>query len=464
MSFKTAAVNYGNKARTVNGMVAESTTGSAVLDLFSRIASSRGQDLSNLFIAALKENEELAIRVLLWARDIRGGAGERSQFRALLDKLVLINPSLAARVLKRVPELGRWDDVLSVNNSEIRALAFEMIRDALNSENSLAAKWMPRKGKTAAELARFLELSPKQYRKLLVRLTNVVETNMSKNAWHNIDFSKLPSVASMRYQKAFMRHTPATYNEYISALTKSDKPETVKINAGAVYPYQVLKSVYTGIESVAEEQWKALPDYLNGNSIFPIVDTSGSMTSQVRGTTVTMKDVAVSLGLYTAERNSEEFKDLLMIFAGTPKLVHLKGGLKSRIRQMEEIISNNTNLVAAFDMILKIARTGNVSSEAMPKTLLILSDMQFDRCAKYDNSAIEMIRRKYSQAGYSMPRVVFWNLNSYDNYPVKVREDGTALVSGFSPSILKAVMSNDLEGFTPYSVMLRTILSDRYAF
>ena len=82
----------------------------------------------------------------------------------------------------------------------------------------------------------------------------------------------------------------------------------------------------------------------------------------------------------------------------------------------------------------------------------------------YDDSAMKMIERKYEKAGYNVPKIVFWNLNAKDNVPVKFNKNGTALVSGFSPSICKAVLAADLEDFTPRSIMLKAVMNDRYKF
>jgi hypothetical protein len=89
--------------------------------------------------------------------------------------------------------------------------------------------------------------------------------------------------------------------------------------------------------------------------------------------------------------------------------------------------------------------------------------MQFNQgCSHADETAMAMIERKYTQAGYKVPRIVFWNLNAYDNVPVKFDKTGTALVSGFSPAIADAVLSNDLEDFTPMAVMLKAVMKSRY--
>jgi hypothetical protein len=281
-------------------------------------------------------------------------------------------------------------------------------------------------------------------------------------------YPHVPSVAAGRYQKAFLKHDPMGYAEYKAKLVTGE----AKINASVAYPYDVIRSLNHGDRAVAIEQWKALPNYLEGSdeNILPIVDVSGSMTSPIGGKYVAGKaqtsrlDVAVSLGLYCADKNTGPFKDLFLTFSTSPKFEHLKGTLTQKIRQMERSHWDmSTNLHGAFTEILRVATSNKVAPEDMPKVLLIMSDMQFNSCMRHDDSAIQMIRRKYEDAGYEVPAVVFWNLNAADNVPVKFDEKGTALVSGFSPAIMKAVLGADLEGFTPESFMIKAVSSDRYA-
>jgi hypothetical protein len=466
MNFANAVknYNYNAKTRTDNGMKTFENTSNKVLDYFSKSGSSRNSDLSDLFMSALAEDENLAIRALLWTRDIRGGAGERAQFRRNLFELERVNPSLANRIMPKIPELGRWDDLFIYQDPINRQRAFALIGKALGEGNALCAKWMPRKGAVAAELRNYLGLTPKQYRKTLVSLTQVVETKMCAKDWDNINFSHVPSLAAARYQKAFNRNAPLTYAAYKRSLA-DPKDNSVKINASAVYPYDVVKSVYKGDEAVANEQWKALPDYLGDNKVFPIIDTSGSMRWAGLAGNMSAYDIAVSLGLYVAERNKSDFKDLAMVFAERAKLVELSGPLSTRLKQLPSIIDGSTNLHYAFNVLLDIAVRGNVAEEDMPDTLLILSDMQFNYCINFDDSAFEMISRKYEQRGYNLPKIVFWNLTSRrEQAPVKFDTRGTALVSGFSPAIAKAVLSNDLENYTPYNVMVKTLMDSRYDY
>lgn len=472
MSFASAVKAHieNAPARTANGMKAHATSASAVLDLFGKIGSARGVDLSKDFAAALQENEELAIRTLLWARDIRAGSGERSTFRALLAKLESVNPTLAGRLMHKVPLLGRWDDLFAYADPINRRAAYDMILAALNAGDGLAAKWMPRKGAIAVALTRHFGMTPKQYRKTIVGLTNVVETQMCAKNWNEINFSHVPSVASARYQKAFGRNASEAYSAYIRELQKpqAERAASVKINAGAVYPYDVVRSVSKGNAAVADEQWKALPNFVGDARIFSMVDTSGSMGSLHWGNTSGTPqpiEVSVSLGLYVSEKLTSAFKDMLMIFDSTPKLVTVKGSLSQRIAQLPEIVSGSTNLHAAFDMLLNVAVRGAVRPEDMPEMLLILSDMQFNSCVRFDDNAQDMIKRKYREAGYEMPKIVFWNLNArFESTPVKFDDRGVCHVSGFSPAIMKSVLANDLEDFTPHNVMLKTIMNERYAF
>jgi len=473
MSTFVEAVN-NQEARTENGMKARKSTANKCVDLFFKIGASRGKDVTSDFVAALVENEDIALRIAQWVRDARGGAGEREIFRSILKYLDKNRPDLAAKLLPKVPELGRWDDIFVFENKELKAQAFTMLGNALRERNGLAAKWTPRQGPLAVEIRTFFGMSPKFYRKSLVELTKVVESQMCSKDWDNINFSHVPSLAHARYKKAFGRNTPK-YGEYVQALVKGTDPK-VKVNAGAVYPYDVLKGVINHYSSVTftkdemdvvQKQWEALPNYVGDANILALVDVSGSMLSPVGGfgskAGMSCLDVAVSLGLYVADKNKGKFKDTFLTFSANPELLHLKGNINQKIDQMvKSEWGMNTNLHKAMDKILSTAVKGGVPQEEMPEMLLIMSDMQFDACAKFDNSAMQMMERKYENAGYTLPKIVFWNLNAKDNAPVKFDKSGTALISGFSPSILKAVLSGDTDQFSPESIMLKALMVERY--
>lgn len=460
-AFVEAVKEVQMETRTNNGMKTFDSSKSALVDLFFSIGSSRGKDLSKEFIKAMKQDETLALRLLMWARDVRGGAGERDVVRNILLNLEKNYPEALDRVLPHLPEFGRWDDMLIFKTKAVKAKAFTLIGDALRERNGLAAKWMPRQGPLAAEIRQFFGMSPKQYRKSLVEMTKVVEQNMCANTWTGINYSHVPSLAAARYQKAFKRHDPTGYEAYKAKLTTGE----AKVNAAAVYPYDVIKSRrFGGDDKVIQAQWDALPNYIGDELVLPVVDVSGSMSSPVGGNpNLRCIDVSVSLGLYLADKNKGPFKDMFLTFSEKSKLEILKGNLIDKLNQLQASDwGMSTNLHGAFEAILKYAVKGNVPAKDMPKYILVMSDMEFNTCTRYDDSAMQMIERKYKDAGYSVPNIVFWNLNARaGNVPVKHNKSGVALVSGFSPSIMTAILG--AEDLDPTSVMMQALNSPRYA-
>ncbi len=471
MQFAEAIKNQ--EARTTNGMKARKSTANACVDLFYNIGASRGKNIIPAFVAAYVENRDLALRIAQWARDVRGGSGEREIFRQILKHLELKHPEDAKALINKVPEIGRFDDLFVFSTPAMKWEAYNLLGNYLRQGNGLAAKWTPRKGNIAREIREMFGMTPKQYRKTLVGMTNVVETQMCANDWDNINYSHVPSLAHARYKKAFGRHG-TTYAEYVQKLIKGEAG--VKINAGAVYPYDVLKGAINRYSRSAmskteldalQAQWDALPNYIGDANVLPMVDSSGSMTCPAGGynskSGLSCLEVAISLGLYFADKNKGKFADCFLTFSNRPQLVNLKGNINQKIDQMNTGEVANTNLHAAFELILKTAKDNKVPQAEMPETLVIFSDMQFDAGVKHDDSAIEMIARKYEAAGYELPKVVFWNLNAaYGNAPVKFDKSGTALVSGFSPAIAKSILSGNMEDFTPEAIMLRSVMIDRY--
>ena len=464
-----------NDTVTENGMATNSSSLNHCVDLFFTIGAMRGQDKDRLirnFSLALLEDSTRAMKILFWVRDVRGGAGERQVFRDVMKYLAEDHTDFLRKNIPYISEFGRWDDLLTLVGTKLEGEALTQVRWGLEVKNGLCAKWMPRKGPVAAKLRAFMEMSPKQYRKTLVELTNVVETQMCANEWESIDFGKLPSVASARYQKAFWKRNEQGYKSYIASLQKGE----AKINAGAIYPYDVTKSLQRGNAEVAVEQWKALPNYMEGSEdrILPVVDTSGSMGSSAGGNpNVSCMDVSVSLGLYISERNTGAFKDAFVTFSAEPKIQILKGDLRDRFAQLQRADwGYNTDLVKVFDLILDQATKHSVPESEMPTKILILSDMEFDEAIRsngwgskvttpWNPTAQEMIEQKYADAGYKMPAIVYWNIQSRgNNIPVAFDKTGTALISGFSPSILKSVVKGDIT--SPQGIMDETIMSPRY--
>lgn len=462
---------------TENGMATNSTSLDACVDLFFNIGAMRGQDKERLiadFSKALNQNRIDALKILFWARDIRGGAGERQVFRDIIQWMAENHTEYIKRNLQYIPEFGRWDDLLVLIDTRLESDAMQLISDAIIAENGLCAKWMPRQGHIANKLRKFTGMTPKEWRKSLVGLTNVVESKMCAKQWDEIDFAKLPSLASARYQKAFGKNAFEKYSEYIKSLQKGE----TKINAGAVYPYDVVKSLKHGNFEIANEQWKALPNWMEDSNemLLPLVDVSGSMETSVgNNANVTCMDVAISLGLYISEKNEGPFKNAFITFSDNPTLEVLSGSLKDRYTQMANSHwGMSTNLEAAFKLILDQAAKHNLSQSDMPTKILILSDMEFNaatgsRRGWYSDSdktdwnptAQQLIEQMYADAGYSMPQIVYWNIQSRNGgLPVSFDKQGTALVSGFSPAIMQALVKGEIT--SPTTIMSSVIHSERY--
>lgn len=469
--FADAIVAENNTSFTQNGALTNASSLSPHVDLFFQIGASRGKDLSKTFERAYQTDRELALRVLLWARDVRGGAGERQTFRNLLCHLEREHFEDALLVMPHVPTFGRWDDLLAFRTPEIKHAVAGMVGRALRNKDALCAKWMPRKGKTAYELRTALGMSPKQWRKTLVGLTSVVETKMCSNEWDAINFEHVPSVAASRYRKAFMRRANESYTNFVERLTKGE----AKINASAIFPHDVLRDYLKFIGSWGSRrvdptekasikaQWDALPNLLGDQLILPMVDVSESMYSDVGG--VRAIDVSIALGAYLADKQKGPMSDCFLTFTDRPTLTRVSGDIFEKIDRMNARKGYSTNFEAAYREVLRVAVQNKIEPENMPEYLLVLSDMEFNRCDRNGHSIrlFDAAKAEFEAAGYKLPRMVFWNLNARPgNSPVTFREDGTALVSGYSQNILKGIMAADLDNFTPEAIMLKTVMTDRY--
>ncbi len=457
-TFANAIANENNKTFTENGLPALHSSMNTVVDLFFSAGASRGKDISAKFQAALQDNRELALRLLLWLRDARQGAGERAQFRSLLQWLEANDEAALFHIVPKISEMGRWDDLLHFKTDTWKAVSFELIKQALNEGHGLCAKWMPRKGDTAVELRKFMELSPKQYRKLIVGLSDTVEQKMCAGQWNAIEFGKLPSLASARYQAAFNKHCGAKYQAYKAALVAG----TAKINASAIFPYDILRG---SDKQVVEAQWQAQPNWLSEDAmILPMIDVSGSMEMQVSSGLSAM-DIAISLGMYIATKQTGKFGGLYLTFTNKPTLTaipqnKLVADTYRWIRYHD--VGYSTNIEAAFMQILKCAVDNKVPQSEMPKYLLVFSDMQFNGSMfGFNGTAANMAKSAFEAAGYECPKLVWWNIaDRGGNIPVKHDASGNALVSGFSPALVKSILS--ASQFTPEGVMLETLMQDRY--
>lgn len=461
-----------NLTFTENGMPTNKSSLDSCVDLFFTIGALRTATESTVrgvFFDAFEEHPQTALRILLWARDARAGAGERRFYRIIFRELFsnVENNDVLIPFVYATIELGRWDDLLEIYhtpNTKGQQFVSEVIFENLMRGNKLCAKWMPRKGEVAAKIRKHLGISPRQWRKTLVHLNDTVERKMCAKEWNKINYEHVPSVAAARYQRAFNAHDGKRYQEYIDSVQRGEK----KVNASAVYPYDVVKSILGGGDDrLANEQWKALPDYMEGSeykNILPVIDTSGSMYLAVSGSTRSI-DVSVSLGLYLAEHNKGQFSNHFITFSQKPELQKIQG---TTLRDKIVNLSNaswgfNTNIEKVFDLVLGSAVSNNVPSEEMPDCILIISDMEFDQATRLNQPAMQMIEQKFFDAGYKVPSIVFWNVFSRrKNVPVEFNKQGVALVSGFSPSIMKSILNANFDELTPTTLMYDAIGEVRY--
>lgn len=455
-----------NVTTTTNGAKAFKSTLNANLDFFFQAPAMRGQNVVPLFQRAYKEDPETAIRILQWLRDIRGGAGVRQLFIDIMTSNT-IEENTTLRLINKIPEVGRFKDLVSFLNTPYEEEAFCIIAQALAQKNGLCAKWMPRQGEFANKLRKFLGIkTPKEYRKLLVDLSDTVEQKISAGEWDQIAFDKLPSLAAKRYQSLFNKYAAVAYAEYKKKLEEGE----AKVNASTLYPHECIVSLRHGDATISQAQWDALPDYLNGSDrrILPLVDVSGSMDARAGGhnsrstVTVTCMDVAIALGLYISERNTGPFHNKFITFHESPSFFEVSGSLSERVRQARRAPwGGSTNLEKVFEILLDSALTHKISQEEMPTDILVLSDMQFDFAFRRPSiSLFERITELYEQSGYKRPKIVFWNINSSgNNVPITAGIADTGLVSGFSPSVIKGVLSGEID---PIGIMMSIISNERY--
>lgn len=460
-------------ARTANGALTNSTTLNACLDFFS-IAGSR-KDLKESFYKAFGENPELAIRILFWSRDCRGGAGSRYNFILVMQSLQNTHPDVFSKIFKFIPEYGYWKDLFKLNPTQE---LIEFIAETLTAESnhSLCAKYTPRKGVWFGKLRKELGMSLAGFRHFLVKKTQVVEQQMCSQKWSEIDYSAVPSIAGMRYSEIFKKHDSDRYNNYLKDVAEGKS----KINASVLYPGDVFNKAYPRSydKTVKDPQlirnlWAALPNYMQDckEKILPVCDTSGSMFDGVGKTRPI--DVSVGLGVYIAEHNSGPFHNFFMTFSEHPKCIQLTGDdVVTHFNQLNaEEWGYNTDLEKVFVCLLRQAKASNLKQEDMPTKLLLISDMQFDAVTSYgwntdnltpfEKTNFEAIEEMYRMAGYERPGIVFWNVNGdAGNMPATLRDKNIAFVSGYSPAIIESVMHGDF--LDPMQVMMVTINSERY--
>ncbi len=476
--------NKMNNALTLNGAVTNRTSGSFCLDLFFRAGAMRSaseDEIAAAVIRAYAEDPVKTLKIVFFARDVRGGLGERRFFRTAV--MAAYAPAAVERNIPLFAEYGRYDDLISLLGTQCENKAVEIIRERLNAdiksmENSgqisLLAKWLPSVNTSSAAaranartLAKRLGHTEKHYRQTLSKLrkySDILENRLRERDY-TFDYGKQPSCAIFKYRQAFLRNDSERYTSYLNAVNSGE----AKLNAGALFPYDIIRACLGGEISEQEKlsldtTWRNLPAYGESGNAIAVVDGSGSMTYAPRNN-VRPIDAALSLGIYFAEHNKGAFANHFITFSATPRLVDIKGAdivEKTRFCATFNEVAN-TNLEATFRLILSAAINNNVKQSEMLERMYIISDMEFDYCVLggNDSTLFDTMKALYAEHGYNLPEVVFWNVNSFqENFPVKISDTGAALVSGFSPAIFDMVIGGEI---SPETVMNSVLESERYA-
>ena len=470
-----------NLTSTQNGALTNKSSLNPIVDLFSMGISSTNK--AKLIKDALLTDPVLATKAVMYLRDVRNGQGNKDIMRAyhnLVNELVSYDDFFAKymKLLPYLPEIGSWKDVYNLYSSTVSGpLQYEILQlvyaNLVTTPSALCAKWFPRQSAFHKDFAEtFFEGNLGQVRRLVAKLTQVVETQMCNKEWSAIKYDSVPSRANFVYSKAFLKNDYERRNEYLQLAITS--PESVKMKASNLYPHEIAGTVYRNRgDQTMEALWKALPDYMEGSehfNVLPVVDVSGSM-----GTTAyapyTCMDISTGLGAYFATRNKGDYKDVYCTFADRPEFVKINSNttLFNIISTMRNTkVGYSTNLQAVFDLILETAKRSHASE--LPKVVLIISDMEFNdhNVNGYRRKTnFEAIKEKYAKAGLTMPTLVFWRVDvKVSQQPVTIDDAGTVLINGYSPSFVKTLLTMSLEELkelTPLGIMMKT-LKDKYSF
>jgi len=481
---------YGHK-----GDFAYENTGDALVEFFSKAGSlMKGREtyhgspegILSLFTDAWDADEYKAMQLAFWLRDCRrgAGAGNRSGAREAINWIATNHPEWINANIHIIPEVGRWDDLIALFDTPCESTAVKYWVEAIQSENGLAAKWAPREKNNKSiyhKLRKAIGLDPKSFRKLIAHNTKVVETFMCNKAWNDINYNHVPSVAMARSVTAFSKHDPERFQAWKESL--KDPESKNKIHAEVLFPHDCIRTLKADLSSaakggfytwsknrshdgeeyfdseIANAQFAALPDYMSKTKmrLICLCDFSRSMVTPVSGS-VEAIDVSMGLGLYCSDRIGKDnpFYRKFIPFSDNSRLVDWSEDTFSvAVQKHNDGWCGSTNITSALDQILDAAKLFKATKDQIPNCLLVISDMQFDPGSNGEKTAIEACMDKWVEAGYDKPVIVYWNLGDSSTSPATSDSEDVALVSGFSPSILTAVLEGD--DFSPIGVMERAI-------
>ena len=491
--FLNGLVDATNFGYTENGAIKKNTTKSDLLDMFALGAAMRSrsvEDVILMFKKAYEENPTYALKCLFYIGDCRGGQGERRFFRICIKWLANNYPDVMRRNMKYIPTYRRWDDFYALVDTPLEKEMFNFLKEQLAMDvtcktPSLLAKWLKSENASSDETRKLgrktrdaFGMTAKQYRKTLSILReriNVLERLMSAGEWDKIEFDKIPSRAGFIYKNAFARHdVEKRYEEFA-------KSSDTKVNAKVLYPYECVAEALNApydIDTVnrlmINKYWNNLSSYFKDAAFngMAVVDVSGSMYGYSASAPI---NVAISLGLYCAEKAKGPYANHFITFSSNPKFVKVEGVdfYDKAKRMLDAEWGGSTNVEAAFDLMLDVAVKNNLKQEDIPENLIIISDMEFDSCVEsgpirehrwgYFQKAnketlFETMKKRWEAHGYKIPKLVFWNCDARQNNIPMLDDGNVNYVSGMSPVLFEQIM----KGLDAWDLMMDKLDSPRY--
>ncbi|KAL5114476.1 hypothetical protein ACEQ8H_007619 [Pleosporales sp. CAS-2024a] len=311
----------------------------------------------------------------------------------------------------------------------------------------------------------------KEYASPLRKALHIVERDIAANSFSNIEYNRLPSLAMNRYTGLFLRKDMTRFKSFakdvaqgnakISGATLLPSTLIAKARAIAHRTKGMAKTNHSQASKLALElecdiidgQWKTLVQRVRDagtlSSCIAICDVSLSMMRPKFSDQSCPMDSAIGLSLLVTSVASAPFGGGFISFHQIPSYIPVPssdGGLVQTVGYMEGTPwGGNTNFVAVFeDIILGMAVDKQLRRDEMVKQIFVFSDMQFDQAQCSTErwaSSFERIKNKYAQAGYEMPRLIFWNLAAgATSKPITMEDGNTALVGGYSHGMLRAFL------------------------
>lgn len=504
---------------TEKGALAYKSTGDELLDLFALIGglgysptTDEIQNIKQLIKHCLSISVKDTITLLFYLRDRTNGIGYRDVFVDLLAYTLNTITSyghstddtdvadILVELVTAIPEYGRYDDIIKISRKvstwKLREGIIRHIWDKFNEDYyfaclknndsvhrsvSLLGKWLPSintSSKTTRNLARYLvnefnkitiePINYKRYRKMcsvLRNAINIVEHDVTEKTYEKINYSAVPSVAMSKYSTAFTRNDAERFNEFITKVKQGTAKLNAKLNVVDVaVRLRCCSKNDTDTIDFINVQWDNIPKIPCRSLV--CMDGSGSMYCSNGQSRYAPIDVAEALTIYCAENNEiPAYKNKFITFGSVTKFVDLSdcATLKEKIDTLEQYDDcGTTNFVGMFKTILNNAKMFNVAPKDMLKSIIVISDMQFDEafngCKK---TPLDAVKELYKENGYTLPKVIFWNICAKEALPICNDDHNTTILSGWSQNILQYIMENN--DITPRTILDTVLQSSHYS-